>query len=547
MLARLLTPIASVLLALPTLAQSPAQATLYTRVEAGVVRAAIQIELEPGWHIYHGPTKVDLGHPKAVGAPTTVELGGASVAWSPVRFPEPIRIDQSEIEPDLFILGHEGTVVFWAAGRLAEGASGADVSAKLKGMVCAESCLPYSQSISSKGAGSDELFARFPADLLPLDVPVESPPVSDDETSAATISADAGSAGELEGEWEEDSILGKGLLGFLVSAVFWGLFTLLMPCTYPMIPITISFFTKQADKRGGNVLSLALAYGAGIVLIFILIGVLFGSVIIPFANHWITNLVIGIAFVLFSLTLFGLVDLQPPRILMNAAGKASMRGGYLGVFLMGATLVVTSFTCTAPFVGSLLGSSGGLTLGQVALGMGVFGLTMALPFVFLSLLPGRLKAMPRSGEWMNTLKFSLGFVELAAALKFLSNVDVDRRYQVISREFFLVAWGVIAVVLAFYLLGIARLWGRQVSVGITRAVFGFLAAGFAVFCFWGLPGRSMGELMAAFLPPYSGGRFFPELYKIEAKWPILENDYDEALQLAKSERKLLLVNFTGEL
>src|SRR5690606_32477557 len=141
---------------------------------------------------------------------------------------------------------------------------------------------------------------------------------------------------------------GGSLLGFILLAIGGGIFALLMPCTYPMIPITISFFTKQAEARGGNVLPLSLAYGAGIILIFILIGVVIGPVILTFAAHPVTNIVIGVAFLLFALALFGVWTMQPPQFLMGAAGKASMKGGYAGVFLMGATLVVTSFTCTAP-------------------------------------------------------------------------------------------------------------------------------------------------------------------------------------------------------
>ena len=155
----------------------------------------------------------------------------------------------------------------------------------------------------------------------------------------------------------------------------------------------------------------------------------------------VTNLVIGALFFYFAFVLFGFITLQPPRFLLDVAGKASSTGGYLGVFLMGATLVVTSFTCTAPVVGSLLalGAQGG-DYGRLVLGMAVFGLTMAVPFVFLSLVPGKLQAMPRSGEWMNTLKVFLGFVEVAAALKFISNADMAWRWEWLSRELFLYTW-----------------------------------------------------------------------------------------------------------
>jgi thiol:disulfide interchange protein DsbD len=226
---------------------------------------------------------------------------------------------------------------------------------------------------------------------------------------------------------EDRGLLGGSLWGLILACIGGGLFALVMQCTYPMIPITFSFFTKQADARGGKVMTLALTYGAGIVGMFALIGALasvLGSYIVPFAAHWITNTIIGATFVLFGLSLLGVFTLQPPAFLMNAAGKGRAVGGPVGVLLMGATLVISSFTCTAPVVGTLLipvVKSG--EAWKPILGMAVFGLTMALPFVFLSLLPGRVKALPRSGEWMNTLKVTLGFIELAAALKFFSNAE----------------------------------------------------------------------------------------------------------------------------
>jgi thiol:disulfide interchange protein DsbD len=327
------------------------------------------------------------------------------------------------------------------------------------------------------------------------------------------------------------------------------LFTLLMPCTYPMIPITISYFTKQAAQRKTGTLPLSLAYGIGIVLIFVLIGVVVGPLIIRFATHPVTNLIIGGFFLLFALALFGIVDLQPPRFLLSAAGKASSQGGFFGVFLMGATLVVTSFTCTAPFVGTLLstGASSG-DLGRVALGMGVFGATMAIPFVFLSMVPGKVQALPRSGEWMHVLKVTLGFVEIAAALKFISNVDLVWQWGFLTRELFLVLWLGIFLVAALYLFGQIRLKGESTSeISPGRMVAGLFFSLFALYCGYGAFGNPMDPIMTAIIPNYSGriasagDRSGPPV----AAHTIVKDDYEGALAQAKSEGKLLLVNFTG--
>jgi thiol:disulfide interchange protein DsbD len=207
---------------------------------------------------------------------------------------------------------------------------------------------------------------------------------------------------------------------------------------------------------------------------------------------------------------------------------------------MGATLVVTSFTCTAPFVGSLLsvGAADG-DLGRIVLGMGTFGLTMAIPFVLLSLVPGRIQAMPKSGEWMNTLKFFLGFVEIAAAFKFLSNTDLVLGWNILSREVFLLLWGVIFTVAALYLFGVLFK-----SHGATRSpkrmASGVLTLAFAVYCLTGFRGREMDYVMTAVIPPYSWSGESDQI-----SWVMVENDYDSARELALVEGKKLFLNFTG--
>lgn len=499
--------------------KAKAETTLYSRVEAGVVRVAIEIELASHWHIYHA----ELGHEDAVGMPTTITLTGEGIEWGELDWPEPYREEQAAW--DAFILSHKGTIVVRGEGVLAEGATGEDIGLTIRGQTCDEElCLQYSQTVTTSGAGDDALFAVAE--------------VAETSPSAGVAATQNGNEGESGGSAPEDD----GLLAYLLSAIGWGLFTLLMPCTYPMIPITISFFTKQATDKKGSALPLALAYGFGIVAVFIVIGVAFGSVIIPFATHPITNVILGGMFLYFAFVLFGVINLQPPRFLLEAAGKASSMGGYLGVFLMGTTLVVTSFTCTAPFVGTLLaqGASGG-EVWRIALGMGVFGLTMALPFVALSLVPGKMQSIPRSGEWMNTLKVFLGFVELAAALKFISNVDLVWNWNLISREVFLGAWIVIFVIAAVFLFGL--LPGKRAKPGAIRVVVGILVLSLTGYLGWGMKGGQLDGITTSFVPPYSGGLLLPHLSEKEKTY--VADDYDGALEKALASNKMLLVNFTG--
>jgi len=258
--------------------------------------------------------------------------------------------------------------------------------------------------------------------------------------------------------------------------------------------------------------------------------------------------VIGTLFVVFSLALFGAIDLQPPAFLMSAAGKASARGGYAGVFLMGATLVVTSFTCTAPFVGSLLsvGAVDG-SLTRLVLGMGTFGLTMAVPFVVLSMVPRKLAAIPKSGEWMHVLKVFLGFVELAAALKFISNADLVWGWGILSRELFLLLWMGIFLIAALFLFGMIRLKGESHEIGPVRLVGATATVLFSLYCGYGVMGNDLDRVMTAIVPNYSGRKALGGGGGVtEARdHVIIRDDYDLARARAKEEGKALLVNFTG--
>ena len=522
--------LALTLLCLTSSAQDPVRGKLYTKQVGDTVHAVVEVRVQTNWHIYHGPTKADMGPEDAVGKPTVVELSGGGLNFGELSFPDPERHDEPALGTWAYV--HYGKVLIKASAPAVDGADPMGVTAKVEGLVCEDGgvCIPFDFEAAAR-TGKDEYFP------------------SEEAAPADTAPAEAAlTGGDEEGSGDDGS--DEGLLGLIILAIGGGIFALLMPCTYPMIPITISFFTKQATARDGKVLPLSLTYGAGIILIFVLIGLLGAPVIIPFAAHPVTNLVIGGLFLFFAFVLFGFINLTPPQSMMAAASKASMKGGYAGVFLMGATLVITSFTCTAPFVGTLLGSAatgGDADVGRIVIGMGVFGLTMALPFVLLSLLPGKMQSMPQAGAWMDTLKVFLGFVEVAASLKFFSNTDIVWGWDLLSREVFLILWVVIFVAAAIYLIKGA--FKGDGAFGGKQALAGCAVLALAGYSAYGIPGNQLDKIMTAIVPPYSNDAllvaFGGELEEGKAKHGIVADDYDGALARASEEEKLVLINFTG--
>lgn len=349
-------------------------------------------------------------------------------------------------------------------------------------------------------------------------------------------------------------IAGKSIWGLIGLAVGAGILALLMPCTYPLIPITVSFFTKQAEAGHRSSVPLALAYGLGIVAIFTLIGVavsqalVAGETILNFAVDWPLNLVFAALFLVFGLSLLGLFDIRLPSFFDDLAAKASGSGGYLSVFVMGLTLVITSFTCTVPFIGSLLVFAA--KEGQAARGilaMGVFGLTMAVPFVILSLSPKAFQAMPRSGEWMKRLKVTLGIVELGLVLKFLSNVDIAAGTFFVGRELFLVLWAISFLAAGLYLLGFFDLFakGAKWSLGKGRAVAGLFMLGITALLGYGATGPGLDTVLGT----KAGSTLESFLPQFEADYSLafvaVAHDYDEGVRIAKEKGRNIFLHFTG--
>ncbi|HEX7070149.1 MAG TPA: cytochrome c biogenesis protein CcdA [Rhodothermales bacterium] len=303
---------------------------------------------------------------------------------------------------------------------------------------------------------------------------------------------------------------GGGLWAFILLAAGAGIAALLTPCVFPMIPLTISYFTRHAESRSES-LRMALVYGLSIVVTFTGLGVLAAILVgaagaqTIAADPWV-NLFIGSVFVIFALSLLGLFELRLPNGLLNYFNRqSSERSGYVGVLFMGLTLTLVSFSCTAPFVGGLLAATVNGAWGYPVIGMLVFSATFALPFFFFALFPKGLGALPRSGSWMNTVKVILGFIELAAALKFLSNADLIWGWNVISRPLAIAVTVVIFALAGLYLLGKLRLSDEPPleQVGVLRLL---MAVGFFGTALYMLPGLFGAPLNAldAYLPPRQG-------------------------------------------
>jgi thiol:disulfide interchange protein DsbD len=375
---------------------------------------------------------------------------------------------------------------------------------------------------------------------------------------ADTTTAVAGTVGEQRAQ---------GLWGLLLLAAGAGLGALFMPCLFPMIPLTVSYFTKHADGTG-ETLRLTGAYGLTIIAAFTGLGAFAAAFLgasgaqVVAANPWV-NLAIGGTLVAFALSLLGLYELRLPSGLLNALNRSSNAyGGYVGVVFMALTLTVVSFSCTAPFVGGLLAAAAQGTWVDPVVGMLVFSTVVALPFVGFALFPSGLQQLPTSGHWMHTLKVTFGFVELVAALKFFSNADLVWGTGLLSRSL-LLAFAVVLLGLAgLHLLGKLPLRtsgaspargedaaGGPVQIGVGRLFAATLFLGSALYMAPGLWGASLGSL-DAYLPPRDASTRLMETAPEGASPPVSQldwnaDDIDAAVADAQTAGQPLFVDFSG--
>lgn len=365
---------------------------------------------------------------------------------------------------------------------------------------------------------------------------------------------------------EQQEYSDASFLGYLLFAFILGLTSLITPCVFPMVPMTVTFFLRDNQSRKEGVTK-ALVFGISIITIYTLAGTLFAILLgtdglNALATHWAPNLLIFVLFLIFALSFFGLFEINAPHQLVNAADRKAEKGGWAGIFFMAATLVLVSFSCTVPIVGNVLFmAAGGQILKPIA-AMFSYALAFAIPFTLFAAFPEWIKSMPKSGGWLNTVKVSLGFLELALSLKFFSIADQAYHWGLLDREINIALWIVIFGLLGVYLLGKIRLSSDGISeaLSVGRLLLATLVFSFVVYLIPGLWGAPL-KMLAGYLPPLSthdfnlaekqksGGNLCdPPKYADFLHLPHgLQGyfDYEQALACARQQNKPLFIDFTG--
>lgn len=528
--------------------------------------AVLNATMESGWHIY----SKDI--PEDTGIPTEYKVSGKNIELIG-KFTETGK--KHEEFSEAFggnIVYYSNTAGFKQKFKLKDATKPGDVVAEITYQTCddrvclAPNTLEFNKQVTTKGAAEsvdpetaepikdsaktietvvenpkkDEVTVKETSKLDPKQLKISSinfqKPLTDCGTAAAKVD---------ENYW---TYLFLGFIG--------GLIALLTPCVFPMIPLTVSFFTK-GNKNKAKGKRDALIYGFFILLIFVLLSVPFhiidgiaGNVFNEISTSVWLNIVFFIIFIFFAGSFFGYYDITLPSSIANKSSKAEEAGGIIGIFFMALTLVIVSFSCTGPILGSLLGSAvtGSTNVPMLlTFALAGFGLAWAIIFGLLALFPQALQSLPKSGGWMNTVKVVLGFVELALALKFLSKADLVSKTFLLKRELFIAVWIIVALGLALYLFGLIRFPhdDKKPKISWTRKILGILGIGFVIYLIQGLipSDRPKLQLLSGILPPLNVSYFHDEKDGILGMHP--EHDFFTAVELAKKENKPILIDFTG--
>ncbi|MCD8184033.1 MAG: thioredoxin family protein [Bacteroides sp.] len=528
---------------------------------AGEAEVVFTGTIDKGWHVY----STDLGDGGPISATFNVEsISGAEVMGKLKPVGKEIASYDKLFEMNVRYFAN--TVQFVQKLKLTGGAY--QVEGYLEYGACNdENCLPPTQ-VPFKFAGKAEGVAKTTDTKAAADVKATEAdakadePVADTAPSTVIGGADASTDINISGAsdlWKpvipELKVLGEttsqedmSWLYIFVTGFIGGLLALFTPCVWPIIPMTVSFFLKRSkDKKKG--VRDAWTYGASIVVIYVALGVAITLLFRPNAlNALSTNAVFNILFclmlVVFAASFFGAFEITLPSKWSNAVdSKAEMTSGLLSIFLMAFTLSLVSFSCTGPIIGFLLVQVS--TTGNVvapAIGMLGFAIALALPFTLFALFPSWLKSMPKSGGWMNIIKVTLGFLELAFALKFLSVADLAYGWRILDRETFLALWIVLFALLGFYLLGKIKFPhdDDDTKVSVPRFFMALASLAFAVYMVPGLWGAPL-KAVSAFAPPMQTQDFNLYNNEVHAKF----DDYDLGMEYARQHGKPVMLDFTG--
>ncbi|MRX47741.1 protein-disulfide reductase DsbD family protein [Pedobacter puniceum] len=529
--------------------------------EAYVVATA---KIDKGWHVYS--LNIEDGGPIATSL-TLSPSKSYTLVGKTTEAPEA----EKAFDPNfnMNIAWHEDRAVFKQKVKL--NTQEATINGVLEFMVCNDKqCLPP-EEIEFKVTASLAGKATTNASATPASTPsADSLNLS---TSATTDSAIKDTTSKqflvnaIDTEplaQEEQSLWAIFLAGFI-----GGFLALIMPCIFPMLPLTVSFFTKKAGSKAKAVTQAGL-YGLFIIVIYVALGLLvtiiFGSdALNEMASNGIFNFVFFLMLVIFAISFFGAFELTLPSSWVNKVDEKSDKGGLAGLFFMAFALALVSFSCTGPIIGTLLvqAASMGELMGP-AIGMFGFSLALAIPFTLFAAFPSLLKSLPKSGGWLNSVKVVLGFIELALAFKFLSNVDLAYHWDILDREVFLVLWIVIFALLGLYLLGKIK-FSHDTDlpfVSVPRLFLSIIVFSFTLYMVPGLWGAPL-KAISAWLPPQTTQDF--DLYTNSLSSPSEKSnvakkyaglfeaphnleaffDYEEGMAYAKSVNKPVLIDFTG--
>ena len=535
---------------------------------AGEAEIVFTATIDKGWHVY----STDLGDGGPISATFNVEkISGATVVGK--LQPKGKEIASYDKLFEMNVRYFESTAQFVQKLKL----TGGDykIEGYLEFGACNdENCLPPTQvefNFSGKAEAAKGAAAATPAEKVTApaeDTKPETQPVFQTVTPADTASTgiiggadgptDINVAGnidlwkpvinDLQSYGETTSQEDMSWFYIFITGFLGGLLALFTPCVWPIIPMTVSFFLKRSkDKKKG--IRDAWTYGASIVVIYVTLGLaitlIFGaSALNALSTNAVFNILFCLMLVVFAASFFGAFELTLPSKWSNAVdSKAEATSGLLSIFLMAFTLSLVSFSCTGPIIGFLLVQVS--TTGSVvapAIGMLGFAIALALPFTLFALFPSWLKSMPKSGGWMNVIKVTLGFLELAFALKFLSVADLAYGWRILDRETFLALWIVLFALLGFYLLGKIKFPhdDDNTKVGVGRFFMALFSLAFAVYMVPGLWGAPL-KAVSAFAPPMQTQDFNLYNNEVHAKF----DDYDLGMEYARQHGKPVMLDFTG--